>query len=253
MPGKFIKGALVHLMEAFLLPIPNIIPFQYNPESIVHSWTPPAGGDGGGGAGGGGKKSCGGGGAGANTGGNPMAASGFPGESFSFTLSMDAKDTIAEDHVPTAQLAIGTGLYTRLAALEMLQYPVTRRNLGLVGSVSVAVGGMTAGAFGKKGVRREVPEMVVPVVFFVWGPGRIVPVRVKSLTITEKQYDFLLNPIQVDAKIDLQVLTPGELNALPKGLKQMAKGAYVYTHGLRQALAVTNLINATESVITLVK
>src|SRR5258707_956596 len=104
MPGKFMKGALIHLMEAFLLPIPNIILFQYNPESTVHGWTPPGGGGGGGGAGGGGAaRGCGGGGAaGATTGGNPLAASGFPGESFSFTLAMDANDTIADGSDVTA-------------------------------------------------------------------------------------------------------------------------------------------------------
>lgn len=259
MPGKYMRGALIHLMEAFLLPIPNIILFQYNPETMTHTWTPPgggaAGGAGGGAAGGGGggagRTACGG--SGGGTGGNPLAASGFPGEAFSFTLSMNANDTIAEGNVVTAGIATVSGIYTRLAALEMLQYPVTRGNTGLAGGVSLAVTGFTAGAIGTaaSGPQRTVPEMQVPAALFIWGPGRIVPVRVTTLTITEKQYDFILNPVHAEAQIGLRVLTPQELNALPGGLKEVAKAGYIYTHALRQALALANLANTTESVIGL--
>ena len=49
-------------------------------------------------------------------------------------------------------------------------------------------------------------------VLFVWGPGRIVPVRVTALSITEKLYDAtLLNPTHVEAQITLRVLTQDEL------------------------------------------
>lgn len=51
MAGKFIKGALVEFMETFLLPLPNVIIFQFNPETMTHTWTQPqaAGGSGSGG------------------------------------------------------------------------------------------------------------------------------------------------------------------------------------------------------------
>ncbi|MBG1270881.1 hypothetical protein [Nostoc sp. WHI] len=39
MAGKFIKGALVEFMPTFLIPLPNVIIFQYNPETMTHSWT----------------------------------------------------------------------------------------------------------------------------------------------------------------------------------------------------------------------
>jgi len=32
-------GALVEFTPAFLLPIPNVIIFQYNPETLTHAWT----------------------------------------------------------------------------------------------------------------------------------------------------------------------------------------------------------------------
>jgi hypothetical protein len=91
--------------------------------------------------------------------------------------------------------------------------------------------------------------MQLPTVLFVYGPGRILPVRVTGLNITETLYDPLLNPIHAEAQIDLKVLTPQELAATTGPLKEVAKVAYTYSQGLRQALAVANLADAAESII----
>jgi len=234
MAGKYLKGAFVEFMPTFLIPLPNVIIFQYNPETITHTWTPPA---------------AGGGGAGALN--NPLAVQGIPGETFSFTLAMDASD-IKADGNPVAQgIAESTGIYTRLAALEMLQYPTGAfAGTGLLGAVSSNL----RRAFGVQQPKdRTIPESQVPVVLFVWGPGRILPVRVTGLTITEKLYDsLLLNPTHAEAQIGLQVLTPEEILLIADGpLKDIAEAAYVYSQGLRQALAVANLAEPTESVIRL--
>lgn len=92
--------------------------------------------------------------------------------------------------------------------------------------------------------------MQVPTVLFVWGPGRILPVRVTGLTITEKLYDpLLLNPTHAEAQISLKVLTPDELNSVTGPLASIARGAYDYSQGLREVLAIANLANAVESAI----
>jgi hypothetical protein len=239
MSGKFIKGALIEFMPTFLVPLPNVISFQYNPETMSHTWTQAEASSSGG------KEQ------GAS---NPLAVSGLPGESFSFTLMMDARDSIADGSVITAGIATGSGVYSRLAALEMLLYPTGAFDSNqLVGSVSVSAsvdvgsGGITAGASASPKVVSQIPQSQVPTVLFVWGPGRIVPVRVTSLTITEKLYDKFLNPIQAEAQIGLRVLTKGESVSGPLG--ELAKVSYKYTQRLRQALAVANLANATESII----
>jgi hypothetical protein len=92
---------------------------------------------------------------------------------------------------------------------------------------------------------------VVPTVLFVWGPGRILPVRVTSLRITEKLYDStLLVPTHADADIGLRVLTQREVNALDNGLvKDIVKTAYSYMSTLRQGLALANLVNSADSII----
>jgi hypothetical protein len=230
MAGQYLRGALIEFTETFPIPVPNVILFQYNPETMTHSWTPAKTG-------------------GSNAPGqspsNPLAITGPPEESFSFTLAMDSNDTIADGSVVTAGLASLSGVYPRLAALEMLLFPTAPPGGGLLGSVSSALG-LGGGA----PPATTVPAAQLPTVLFVWGPGRIAPVRVTTLTITEKLYDgTLLNPIHAEAQVTLKVLTPPELQFVNGPLGTLANAASSYTTGLREALAIANLANAVESII----
>jgi hypothetical protein len=236
--GLVLKGALIEFMPTFLpVPAPNVIVFQYNPETMTHTWTQPeptptAGTE----------QS------------NPLAVKGMPGEAFSFTIAMDANDEIADGSAPTAALAQASGIYSRLAALEMLLYPTAGgAQPALTGAVTASI---TAGLTGQTpSTTRTVPQSVMPVTLFVWGPGRIVPVRVTGLTITEKLYDATLNPTHAEAQLSLRVLTPAELVAAGKDndvLANLATIAYNYTLTLREALALANLANAAESIIGMI-
>lgn len=234
MGGSYLRGAFVEFMPTFLIPLPNVIIFQFNPETMTHTWSQPEA------ASGSGSRS------------NPLAVRGKPGESFSFTLAMDAGDMIADGSPVAEGIARLSGVYTRLAALEMLQYPVdSSGGGGLLGSVSVSIGagGISLGGSAGGGVKRTVPESQVPTVLFVWGPGRILPVRITGLTITERLYDGLLNPTHAEAQVSLRVLTPEELEFVTGPLAGVAKAAYDYSQALRQALAIANLANAAESII----
>jgi hypothetical protein len=229
MAGKFLRGAFVQFMETMLIPLPNIVIFQFNPEQIVHTWTPAQA-------------------TGTGQDDNPLAVSGAPGESFSFTLAMDSSDMLADGSAVAEGIAAVSGIYTRLAALEMLMHP-TGGGGGLLGKVSLSDAGLSiGGAVG--GEERTVPGAQLPTVLFVWGPGRIVPVKITSLAITEKLYDpVLLNPTHAEAVVGLQVLTPRELQYVSGPLAEVAKIAYAYSQGLREVLAATNLANAAESMI----
>jgi hypothetical protein len=240
--GKFFKGALISFMPTFAGSLPNVVVFQYNPETITHTWTA--------------WKASEAKGAQSHPGANPQALDHIPGETFSFKLALDANDAIANsDSNPIgAGLAVVSGVYTRIAALEMLQYSSAAFS-GLLGTVSAAVGSALSAAAsalglgGSAGASSNVPRSEVPTVLFVWGPQRIVPVRVANLAITETLYDALLNPIHADVAITLQVLTPEDLTAVQGELKQIATAAYVYSQGLRQAQALANLGDAAASII----
>lgn len=236
MDGKFLKGALVSFMPTFIGSLPNVIVFQYNPDSITHAWTPAGKADQA---------------AAPKAGVDPTAADGIPGESFSFKLSLDANDMIADSgsNPIAAGLATASGLYTRLAALELLQYPAgALGGSGLVGSVSAAISSAGLSLPGS-GQNTTVPRAEVPTVLFVWGPQRIVPVRVTDLSTTETLYDAALNPIHAEVSMTLRVLTPDEITGMTGEMQQVAQAAYVYSQGLRQAQAVANLGDAAASIV----
>ena len=229
-----LKGALISFMPTFIGTIPNVIVFQINPETISHAWTEPTASSQ---PASGGKSNS-----------DPLAVTGVPGESFTFTLILDANDEKAD--VATNPIAAGlaavSGAYIHLAALEMLQYPMGSAS-ALLGQVSAALSSASAGASSTPST--SVPASQVPVVLFVWGPQRIVPVRVTQLQITEKLYDELLNPVHAESQISLRVLTPDELAAVQGPMRDVANIAYVYTQGLRQLQATANLADAAASII----
>ena len=226
-----IKGALVSYTPTFLTPVPNATVFQFNPETMTHSWTQPEHGAE----------------AAVRPGteaGNPLAVPGMPGEEFQLTVVFDSNQDIADNVPVSAQLAEVSGVYTRLAALEMLLYPITSDPASqLMGQASAALSQVDSGATGSACVS-TVPDSTVPIVLFVWGQFRIVPVRVTALTITEKLYDDALNPVHAEAQLRLRVLTPAELRAARqdnKVLGALATVAYMYTLGVRQVDALANL------------
>jgi hypothetical protein len=238
MSGVTLKGALIEFMPTNLpVPVPNVIVFQYNPETMTHTWTQPEAAPPSSTATGGAEAS------------NPLAVKGNPGETFSFTIAMDANDEIANNG-PGAPIAELSGIYSRLAALEMLLYPASAGQSGLLGTVSAGIASALGGQ--ASGATSAVPQSVMPVALFIWGAERIVPVRVTGLTITEKLYDSTLNPTHAEAQLSLRVLTPAELNSAKTDndvLAGLATTAYNYTFSVRQALALANLVNAAESLI----
>ena len=230
MPGKYLRGALISFTETFPLPIPNLILFQYNPEKLTHGWTPAAAGS-----------------TNQEQTGHALAITSEPSETFGFTLYMDATDSIADDGAIGEALGTVSGVATRIAALEMLLFPTAPPGGGLVGSISAALSGGGAAS-----PVRPVPEHYLPTVLFVWGPGRILPVRVSALSITETLYHpLLLVPTHAEATVTLEVLKAAQLEHLDKvggPLGALAKGAHGYTKTVREALAIANLGNAVGSV-----
>jgi hypothetical protein len=235
-----LKGALISFTSTGglgLPPLPNAIVFQINPETITHAWTeaasppaPPA---------------------------DPkahvsaLAVTGDPGESFSFTLMLDSDEQIADGDTDPVGAALGTvsGVYTRLAALELLQFPSSSSTAGLAGQVTAAVSAAGLGASAAASATQSVPDSQVPVVLFIWGPFRIVPVRVTALSVSEKLYDGALNPTHAEVQITLTVLTPQDLATVQGPMGGIAMTAYKYTQGLRQAQAIANLAESAAGII----
>ena len=127
----------------------------------------------------------------------------------------------------------------------MLLYPTGPGQSGLTGAVTAAVVSAIRGA--AAGPKRTIPQSVLPVTLFIWGPGRIVPVRVTDLTITEQLYDASLNPIHAEAQLSLPGPHPGRTRRRSADLGRPRPTsrtvAYQYTLSLRQVpLAIANLV-----------
>jgi hypothetical protein len=239
MTGALVKGALVQYPPTTGTPAPVITVFQYNPESMVHTWTqaPPSGQPG-------------------VEAGNPMAVPGMPGETFQFTIFLDSDDDIVSGVPRLAQSALDSGVGSRLAALELLLYPTASAQAAggqpgatSSGSNSTSMVGTVTAASGSSGGSQStwsLPNSTVPVVLFVWGANRIVPVRVTGLTITETLYDTDLNPTHAQAQLTLRVLTPTELTAARPDAgtpADLATVAYNQTLATRRQWAASNTSN----------
>src|SRR5207249_1327739 len=116
-----------------------------------------------------------------------------------------------------------------LAAIEMLMQPV---GTSLLGGLA---GALTGGLLGGGGA--AIPAGKLPVVLFMWGPGRITPVRLKSLTIHETAFDELLNPIHATADLGLTVLRLADLDKDAT----FARAAATLYQGQREVKAVLQL------------
>ncbi|MFC8095403.1 hypothetical protein [Streptomyces sp. NPDC057301] len=238
---KLLKGALIQFSAPLLVPVPSLIVFQYNPESLARTlrpWAPPeAGPDGAATSGQGRQQQAG------------LAQPYDPQEEFTVVLELDAADALEypESH-PVAALS---GVADRLAALEMLLYPAPDDAAGLLSgslgvSVSVSVGGLEIGASAEVEI---VPSPEVPVVLFFWGPGRIVPVRITSFAVEEQAFSPLLYPIRAKVSMGMRVLAPAALGDREETTAvKIAKTAYEFTIAQKQLLATANLANSVESV-----
>jgi hypothetical protein len=231
MSGPLAKAALVEYLPTWP-PTPNVSVFQYNPETMTHGWTQPEP------PGAAGVES-----------GNPMAVPGLPGESFEFTIYLNADDDIASGIPALQAVAQRAGLGARLAALEMLMYPVDGAGGAFPGTGQL-LGTVTA-AIGSAGAGWKLPSSAVPVVLFYWNTNRIVPVRVTTLSITETLYDEDLNPRHAQAQLGLRVLTPEELaaaNPAAGTAVDLAVVAYNHTLATRRVLAAANVTSLAGSI-----
>jgi hypothetical protein len=89
--------------------------------------------------------------------------------------------------------------------------------------------------------RRSTPSAQVPAVLFMWGPGRILPVRITSLAITETLFDALLNPTHATVELGFRVMTRKELAKVTGPFQTIATAAYDASLRERQTLALFNL------------
>jgi hypothetical protein len=210
----FLKGALVAYASQFLGPIPNIIVFQYNPTQLTRrlaNRTPSSTSQ-----------------QASTARADAYRVQGPPVETITLAMELDAADQLAEPG--THPHTVAFGLNPALAALELLLYPSTtqvllNQALTRAGTANIA-------------------EADIPMVLLVWGPSRVLPVRLTSFSITEQAFDQKLNPIQAKVDLGMKVMTYMELETA-----SLARTAYTVSQVQKEAMARLNLINSVEQIV----
>jgi hypothetical protein len=115
-----------------------------------------------------------------------------------------------------------------------------------LGAALDAIGGALGGG-GATPPEQPVAREAVPRILFIWGPSRVLPVRIQTLSIAEKQYDALLNPVVAQVSLGLAVAS------LPASSTDViGKGALTYTQVVKDAQSVLNLAKAVELALDII-
>ena len=168
-----LRGALVTIDSATQQT--NVIAFQFNPATLRRTLAPFTVG----------------GGEGDRT--EAPRFAGAPAETITVQVQIDATDGLAASDATT----LAYGIAPQLAALELLIYPASSQvvqNQALMASGTL-----------------EVVPLLAPRTLFVWGPNRVLPVRLTSYSVTEELFDPDLNPLRATANLGMRVLTYSDL------------------------------------------
>lgn len=207
-PGspRLIKGALVGVDP--LNPLASVVVFQYNPETMTRRLEARAVSQEG-------------------DRGEAFRLTGPPKETITLSIELDVTDQLEQSN----PIAVTMGLHPTLAALEMMLYP--KSAIVIVNDILSTIGTI------------EIIPAEAPMLLFVWGPARVLPVRLASFSITEEAYDPLLNPIRAKVELSLDVLSYHDLSLLSP-----ARGLFLAHHIAKEVLATLNAANNVQNIGT---
>ena len=140
-------------------------------------------------------------------------------ETIGFEIRLDATDKLDEGDAITGQF----GIAPQLSTLELMVHPKEESLLGQ------ALGSLLGSSGGFSFTRQPNP----PLMLFVWGRSRVLPVNINSLNITEILYSTDLTPTRATVNVNLTVI---EGKSPP----------YLYTKAMKEAMSALNLANITD-------
>jgi hypothetical protein len=174
---RLLKAGLV-ILDSASGAVKRTVALQYNPDTLTRSYQVLGmGGDGGA------ERA------------QPFRLKGPAVETMKFEAEIDATDGLEhpDQNANTVQFGVGP----QLAVLEGLVNPTVAELLAL-------------NQQSKAGTLEIIPPEA-PLVLFVWGSSRVVPVRVTEFSITEEAFDATLNPVRAKVGLSLRVLTTDDL------------------------------------------
>jgi hypothetical protein len=218
-----LRGALIQYSGGPIGPIPNVVIFQFNPESLSRTLQIPQRPTG-------------------ATQRETTQAGEKTFEAISFKAHFSAADQLA-DGKALAQLF---GIGPQLAALEKMVLPSSKL-AGLIGAAIDAIGDALGGGGDEDAPAQPIPRETYPHILFIWGLTRVLPVTIDSMSINELQYDSRLNPLRAEVDLKLSVIA---VDTCSDDL--LAKGALEYSTIAKEAMAIANLANTAEQIVDLI-
>ena len=218
-----LRGALVEYATGLIGPIPNVVIFQFNPESLSRTLQIPQ----------------------RPTGATQREATQAGEKTFEKIMlkaHFTAADMLADDK-PLAKLF---GIGPQLAALEKMVLP-SSKIAGLIGAAIDAIGSALGVGGGGDKPAQPIPREKYPRILFIWGLTRVLPVTIDSMSISELEYDALLNPLRAEVDISLSVISINECSD-----DALAKGALEFSTIAKEAQAIANLANTAEAIVELI-
>jgi hypothetical protein len=215
--GHLLRGGLVEYGSDFLGPLPNIVIFQFNPETmsrVIQIPPRPVGG--------------------------AARETTQAGDAPIERITIRAEFSAADQRNDANPLALAFGVGPQLAALEKMANPSNLLG-GLIGAALDAVGSALEIGGSAAASTQPIPRDRYPRILFIWGLTRVLPVVLESMTINEVLYDTLLNPIQADVTIGMAVNAPSKCSD-----DTIAQGAYTFSTTAKEAQAVANLANTVQ-------
>ncbi|MBD0314765.1 MAG: hypothetical protein ICV86_18560, partial [Microcoleus sp. T3-bin5] len=160
-----LRGALIEYASDFFGPLPNLVIFQFNPDTLSRNISIPERPTG-------------------ATSRETSQAGNIPVERITLTAHFSAADKLNTGNIIAQELGIGP----QLAALEKMVYPSN-----LIGELLGEALDKIGDALGLEGnddiAKQPIPREKYPRILFIWGKTRVLPVLLESMSITEQQYD----------------------------------------------------------------
>lgn len=173
-PPRLLKGALVSIDPPN--PTPQVIVFQYNPNTLTRSLEAQLAEDEG--------KS-----------GSPPRLKGAPVETIKIDVEIDASDQLERGDAMAADL----GVFPQLSALELLIYP--KSDLIMANALLLKLGTI------------EIMPPRSSLTLFIWGKRRILPVRLTEFSVTEDAHHPNLSPIRAKVSLGMRTLSYSDVSS----------------------------------------
>lgn len=141
-------------------------------------------------------------------------------QTIAFDLRLDATDKLDDRDPVTERFGVGP----QISTLELMVYP---KDESLLGRAADAL-------LGKPGGFSFTRSPNPPMILFVFGRKRVLPVNITAMNITETEFSADLNPVRATVSVNLTVI---EGNSVP----------YLYSKAMVEAMSALDVADATDA------